>query len=240
VANRYAIIPNPYESSLPRRGRLRRMLLGIAEMLCWILAIAALGWFCYVHANTYFFQEDQNRRMDALLRRSAMPALPAAGPNATAAPNSPNAAAPGSPSDVTPPTIPPKTYYAAPGDLIGRIEIPRLQLSAVVIEGVDSNTLRHAVGHIPGTALPGEIGNIALAAHRDSFFRKLGRLHDGDEIVLATAHGTFNYHVAHIGIVTPSDTTVLAQSDQPALTLVTCFPFRFIGPAPDRYIVTAR
>jgi sortase A len=221
---------------VPARGRVRRALIKCVELLCWIVAGLALGIFAYIHANAYLFQLDQNRRVDALLRRRAEAEVVSTATSSAAADKTELASS----RAAEPAAVSTSAYYAAPGDLLGRIEIPRLQVSAVIVEGVDTDTLERAVGHIPGTALPGETGNIALAGHRDSFFRKIGKLHDGDEIVLVSIRGTFKYHVSHIGIVTPSDTTVLAPSQQPALTLVTCFPFRYIGPAPDRYIITAR
>jgi len=233
-------LPNPYDTD-PRYGRYGRRrnpfltaLRLAAEAICWLVAIAGLGWFAFVQANAYFYQADQNHRLDAQLRRSAREQLPLSSANASAT------AATTIANKEPLPITPARNYYATPGDLLGRIEIPKLKISAVIVEGVDEGTLRNAVGHIPGTALPGEPGNIALAGHRDSFFRKIGSLHDGDQILLETVRGTFSYHVNHIGIVMPSDTTVLGSTDHPVLTLVTCFPFRYIGPAPDRYIVTAR
>jgi sortase A len=127
----------------------------------------------------------------------------------------------------------------APGSAIGRLEIPRLQVSAIVRAGSDARTLRLAVGHIGGTALPGERGNVGLAAHRDTFFRRLGEIRPDDQIRLVTAEGTFVYHVDGTRIVEPTDTWVLNPTDEPALTLVTCYPFRYIGSAPQRFIVRA-
>jgi sortase A len=131
----------------------------------------------------------------------------------------------------------------APADadgLIGRIEIPRLLLSAVVVEGVDKTTLRRAVGHIPGTALPGHPGNVGLAGHRDTFFRQLKDLRIKDEIQLSTLNGNFNYKVESLRVVNPDNVGVLAASGGNVLTLVTCYPFYFVGPAPQRWIVRAK
>jgi sortase A len=127
-----------------------------------------------------------------------------------------------------------------PGCLIGVLEIPRLGISSVVDEGVDNKTLLVAVGHVPGTALPGEVGNVALAGHRDTFFSELGQLHSGDDIVLTTLRGSYRYRVEATRIVNPSDKEVLDASDRPTLTLITCYPFRYIGSAPRRFIVVAR
>jgi sortase A len=124
--------------------------------------------------------------------------------------------------------------------LIGRIEIPRLLLSAVVVEGVDKTALRRAVGHIPGTALPGQAGNVGVAGHRDTFFRPLKDLKVKDEIRFSTLKGDFKYEVESLRIVDPANVGVLAPSAQNVLTMVTCYPFYFVGPAPKRWIVRAR
>jgi sortase A len=129
---------------------------------------------------------------------------------------------------------------AAAGDLIGRIEIPRLLLSAVVIEGIDSSTLRRAVGHIPGTALPGHPGNVGLAGHRDTFFRRLKDLEIKDRVQFSTLSGTSIYQVESLRVVTSEAVGVLASSGENVLTLVTCYPFYYIGTAPKRFIVRAR
>jgi sortase A len=128
----------------------------------------------------------------------------------------------------------------APDGLIGRIEIPRLLLSAVVFEGVDKTTLRRAVGHIPGTALPGQPGNVGLSGHRDTFFRPLKDLRIKDEVQLSTLKGNFEYEVESLRVVEPDNVGVLASSGENVLTLVTCYPFYYVGPAPQRWIVRAR
>ena len=124
--------------------------------------------------------------------------------------------------------------------LIGRIEIPRLLFSAVVVEGVDKTTLRRAVGHIPGTALPGQAGNVGLAGHRDTFFRPLKDLRIKDEIQFSTLKGDFKYEVESLRVVEPDNVGVLAASGENVLTMVTCYPFYYVGPAPKRWIVRAR
>jgi sortase A len=120
------------------------------------------------------------------------------------------------------------------------MEIPRLPLSVVVIEGTGATTLQRAAGHIPGTALPGESGNIGIAGHRDTFFRPLKDLRINDEIRLTTLNGIFQYEVESITIVEPDNIGVLAPSAGNVLTLVSCYPFSFVGPAPKRWIVRAR
>ena len=123
---------------------------------------------------------------------------------------------------------------------LGRLEIPRIGLSAMVAEGADSRVLRAAVGHVPGTALPGEKGNVALVAHRDTFFRRLGELKLGDEIRMTIPGSSYDYRVAFLDVVDPRETWVQQPATGHALTLVTCYPFHFIGAAPQRFVIRAR
>jgi sortase A len=127
-----------------------------------------------------------------------------------------------------------------PHSVIGRIEIPRLDLSAMIVEGVQERDLFLGVGHIPGTALPGENGNVVLAAHRDTFFRPLRRIAKNDRIVLTTLLGASHYTVDSIEITNSDDSSVLRPSSKPTLTLITCYPFSFVGAAPNRFVVHAR
>jgi sortase A len=127
----------------------------------------------------------------------------------------------------------------APGSVVGELSIPRLGLSAIAREGTDSGTLRGAIGHVPGTALPPDNGNAAFAAHRDTFFRGLGRLRANDELRLKSPEGTFLYRVAWTRIVEPEATWVLEPQAEGSLTLVTCYPFNYVGPAPKRFVVRA-
>ena len=122
---------------------------------------------------------------------------------------------------------------------LGRIEIPAIGLSAMFVEGVDNRTLRRAVGHIPGTALPGTIGNVGLSGHRDTFFRRLGKLHNGDAIWLTTTNRSYEYRVESSRIVHTDEAIVLGNVGRPTLTLITCYPFYYVGPAPRRYVVHA-
>jgi sortase A len=124
------------------------------------------------------------------------------------------------------------------GDLVGKIEIRRLGVSAIMLRGTTARTLRRAVGHIPGTALPGEAGNVGLAGHRDSFFRDLSGIRTGDTISLATPHGDVHYQVDSVFVVEPEGVHVLAPpATGEMVTLVTCYPFNYVGPAPGRFIV---
>jgi sortase A len=126
------------------------------------------------------------------------------------------------------------------GDIIGRIEIPRIHVSAVVLEGSDSRVLRVGAGHVRGTALPGTVGNIGIAAHRDTFFRPVRDIRHNDIITLTTLHGVFQYRVDGTEIVDPDDVQVLRRTRDSQLTLVTCYPFYYLGSAPKRFIVHAR
>lgn len=126
------------------------------------------------------------------------------------------------------------------GELIGRIKVPRLGVSAILMEGVGKKTLRRGAGHIPDTAMPSEeAGNVGIAAHRDSFFRGLKDIQEDDTVELTTLDGTFRYKVEWTKIVEPDDISVLAPTEDPALTLVTCYPFYYVGSAPKRFIVRA-
>jgi sortase A len=128
---------------------------------------------------------------------------------------------------------------AQTGGLIGRMEIPRLGLSVIVMEGTSTGTLRHAVGHIAGTVLPGQLGNTGISGHRDTFFRPLRNIKANDLITLRTAAGEYRYRVTATSVVDPDDVAVLDNGENEALTLVTCYPFYFVGPAPKRFIVRA-
>jgi sortase A len=119
------------------------------------------------------------------------------------------------------------------------LQIPKIHLAAPLLNGTDAMTLNHAVGRIPGTAWPGEAGNIGIAGHRDSFFRGLKQVRLGDAIELETPTGTDTYIVDQIQIVAPDAVDVLLPRSAPSVTLVTCYPFHFIGSAPQRFIVNA-
>lgn len=229
------------------------------ERVLWLSGLAALGFYAYVHADTWIYQDYQGWVLDRniagkdataygylehviedKLEQQSLESADAVNPrDATNAARSPEESPVAS---LTRPTdsgssISPKKQDRS---LVGRIEIPRVRVSAVVREGVDDRTLRHAVGHVPGTALPGKPGNIALAGHRDTFFTGLRNIRKSDRIQVRTLDGEFEYEVDAIRIVTPKDVEVLAPTKEPALTLVTCYPFNYVGSAPKRYIVRAK
>ena len=190
-----------------------------AQRLFAAAAILLLGYCGFVLVDAWVFEHRANRTLQQLLdnRRN---------PSGTSVRLQPVKSTP------VPPTI------AAKG-LIGRIEIPRLKLSAIVIEGDDSKTLRRAVGHIIGSPLPGQRGNVALTGHRDTFFRPLRNIRRNDTIVVTTLQGEYRYRVESTRIVSPNDVAVLDSTWDERLTLVTCYPFYFVGSAPDRFIVSA-
>ena len=198
-----------------------RRVLKWAQRALFACGVLLLGYCGFVVVDAWIFQRRESRDLERLLRdrRAA-----GRGHASTGVLHFPSKGAPA----------------AAADGLIGRIEIPRLLLSAVVVEGVDRVTLRRAVGHIPGTALPGEAGNVGLAGHRDTFFRPLKDLRIKDEIQFLTLKGNFNYQVDSLRVVEPDNVGVLASSGENVLTLVTCYPFYYVGPAPKRWIVRAR
>lgn len=127
------------------------------------------------------------------------------------------------------------------GAVLGRVDIPRLHLSAMVRQGADEETLKTAVGHVPSTQFAGEVGNFAIAAHRDTLFRALKNIRIGDTVTFQSTEGNYEYKVASTQIVKPTDVSVIRpQGDQKLLTMITCYPFYFVGSAPKRFIVTAR
>ena len=137
-----------------------------------------------------------------------------------------------------PPSAVPRTLKR--GDLIGRVDVPRIALSAAIAEGDDDKTLGKAVGHLPDTPLPWHRrGNAAFAAHRDGLFRKLEHVRIGDEVRVVTIGGEFSYFVTKTHVVDPDDVWVLAPTRIPSVTLITCYPFSFIGNAPQRFVVQA-
>jgi sortase A len=213
-SNTWGPLP-PHATPEPRRlspARARWL-----ERILLVIGILCLGYYAYVSAETMLYQAYENRELDAILTREAPPATSTAGSSAS----------------IPRPSL-------ARGETVGRIEIPRLRVSAIIKAGTDARTLQLAVGHIPGTALPGEEGNVGLAGHRDTFFRRLKDIQSDDEIRVTTPEGIYSYRVERTDIVQPSDVWVLDRTEHPALTLVTCYPFSYIGSAPQRFIVRAQ
>src|SRR5262245_14731978 len=204
MATSRLITPAPADAHGPlpphaSRPRGGRGLVG-RERILLVVAIVSLGYYSYVSAETYLYQVYENRELDAILE------------------SAPNRA----------PVETARRPRPARGEMIGRVEIPRLKVSVVVRAGSDARTLQLAVGHIPGTALPGEPGNVGLAGHRDTFFRRLRDIRREDQIRIATPDGTYVYRVTRTDIVKPKDIWVLQQTARPMLTLVTCYPFSYV------------
>lgn len=131
------------------------------------------------------------------------------------------------------------TFHRDAAPPLAVLRIPRLGLEAAVLEGTDEWTLDRGVGHIEETALPGVAGNIGIAGHRDGFFRVLEHVRVGDRLEVQTLDGVQLYQIARTWIVDPEDVSVLDPTSTPSVTLVTCYPFYFVGPAPRRFIVRA-
>ena len=125
------------------------------------------------------------------------------------------------------------------GGLLGMLDVPRLRLSTPVIEGDDTRTLKRAVGHLPDTPMPWEEGNSAVAGHRDGLFRPLKDVKVGDEIRFRTTRDQFRYRVTKTAIVMPDDVSVLETQQHSTLTLITCYPFYYVGAAPQRFVIHA-
>jgi sortase A len=189
---------------------LRSMLWWMQRVL-FVWALSALVYCGFVLTDGWMFQKREGHRLDQLLR---------ARQNASAA-------------------SPAVLATAAAKGLIGRIVIQRLGISVIVAEGVDLPTLRRAAGHIPGTALPGQGGNVGISAHRDTFFRPLRNVRSDDLITVTTPAGEYRYRVVSTKIVSPYEVGVLEAGVNETLTLVTCYPFYFIGTAPNRFVVRA-
>jgi sortase A len=137
-------------------------------------------------------------------------------------------------------TAAPPPTSLTPGTVVGRLSIPRLHLKVMVVEGVSQGDLQHAAGHVETTALPGQPGNVGIAAHRDTFFRPLKDIHKDDMISVTTPYGEYHYRVSSTQIVEPENVAVLAATKgHDSLTLITCYPFQYVGLAPSRFIVHA-
>lgn len=195
------------------------------ERILLLAGLLALGIYAYADLDTRWVQYQENRRLEEAL--AAQPAAAETDALASFQEEKPE------------PEPEPEPEPLSEGELIGRIEIPAAGVSAMILEGVGHRTLRRGVGHIPGTPLPRWDGNVGLAAHRDSFFRGLKDISKNDMITLKTLHGTFQYRVESTEIVLPQDTHVLEDTEEPTLTLVTCYPFYYVGSAPKRFIVRA-
>jgi sortase A len=202
--------------AIPPLRRHAEYALRAAQVVFSVVAIATLGYCAYVYTSAARYQAREKTPIRSLAAKE-----PARRAPVRAAVVGMTAAAPIS------------------RQALGTLEIPRIGLKSVVEQGDDSKVLSRSIGHIPGTALPGSNGNVGLAGHRDSFFRDLGQLVPGDEIVFRMTSTTYQYRVRSASIVDATDIAVLAPTGKPILTLVTCYPFDYIGSAPRRFILVA-
>jgi sortase A len=175
-------------------------------------AVLTLGYCGFVLLDAWIFEQRQTRNLERLLH-DPLPSGSSPSPNELA--------------------------LTRIDGLMGRIEIPSVGISAVVVEGTNKTTLRRAAGHIQGTAVPGQPGNIGIAAHRDTFFRPLRNVRLNDIVTLTTLRGEYDYRVVSTRVVSPDEVSVLNPSKHEILTLVSCYPFYYVGPSPNRFIVRA-
>jgi len=257
----------PILRSFRRRPSAGKIILLWAEYSFLLLGVVVLGCFVWVQADALAFQAYQSWRLDqlqqgkpasvALYLKQWIPWEQEATEPGQRTGVEPTTSSAVSAYDGSPPS--PRTERSTPsrtdrstsfpppahssvhdGTLIGRLQIPRLGLSAIVMEGVSARTLRLAVGHVPGTPLPGQPGNVSLSAHRDTFFRGLRKIQQGDIITLSTVSGDVHrYHVGAVRVVSPKNVKILDAYSGPGLNLITCFPFYYVGPSPKRFIVHA-
>jgi sortase A len=194
------------------------------EICLWALAVMAIGYCSVAYAGAAIHQHREKAKLNAVTRASEH--QPPANSEASAVPSSLSADSPAT----------------SLGDygVLGVVEIPRLGISTVVEEGVDASTLWEAVGHIPGTAMPGQNGNAALAAHRDTYFSGLGEVETGDLVIFRSPTANYRFRVESTKIVDGDATDALPDSATPTLSLITCYPFHYVGSAPKRFIVVAR
>lgn len=203
------------------------------ERALFLAGILCLGIYAWAWLDAHLYEKEQDRLLQQAIAAGPPPVVQ--GSHAAAETDALESFQNSAEEKPAPPPV-----EVRDGELIGRIKVPRLGVSAIVMEGVGKKTLRRGAGHIPDTAMPSEeAGNVGIAAHRDSFFRGLKDIQEDDTIELTTLEGTFRYTVEWTKIVKPEDTSVLAPTEDAALTLVTCYPFYYVGSAPERFIVRA-
>jgi len=200
---------------LQRRSRARRWLERIL-LFGGIAAILLSAWFL---GGSELWRKWQDKKFDEA-QKAAQTESPQPEP---------------APTPLPPPPPP------APGEVIGRLSIARLDVKSVVREGTTDSVLSMALGHIEGTAMPGQVGNVGVAGHRDTLFRGLRNVALKDQIVLESVNRKYTYQVESTQVVKPTDVQVLDPTPNASeLTLVTCFPFNYVGSAPNRFIVKAK
>jgi sortase A len=196
-----------------------------SEAVTWTVALACLGYLAVERIDGIVSRRDAIQQFAAARAAAGWPQA-AASPDLSAW--SPERIEAWQRTSTLPPSVP-----------LAMLRIPRIDLSVPVLEGSDDVTLNRAVGHIEDTAIPGSHGNSGIAGHRDGFFRGLKDVATGDTIELETQRGTEHYRIEHMLIVDPTDVWVLDPTSAPSLTLVTCYPFYFVGSAPKRFIIRA-
>lgn len=242
-----------YEPGVHSHNRKRRLqetrdrfkTLRWTRLILLLIGISALVYYGYTLSNEYIYQSYENWAFDQKIAGRAATFtdyLRAKTPFGFLLGNQESA--------VPEESVQPKTPVAphpALGSMLGRVEIPRLHLSAIVREGVDTKVLSVAVGHVPYTALPGGSGNFAIAAHRDTLFRALKDIKKDDLVSFQSPEGTFTYRVLATKIVKPTDVSVLRADGGglipgggKLLTMITCYPFYYVGSAPKRFIVEGK
>lgn len=222
--------------------------LRLVEIMLWVLGLSLIGAAFGETRERWNYQAQQERALfqggpaasvsteqpiaPEIIAALGLQEEPKAPARAEAAGDSARPAEPG----VSDPK--PRAVALVPSAL-GRIEIPRIGVAAIVKDGADEETLARAVGRVPGSARPGQVGNMVLAGHRDTFFRPLRDIRVNDRIRMVVPPNTYEYKVESVMVVSPEDTNVLRSKGKEEITLVTCFPFRYIGPSPDRFVVSA-
>jgi len=201
-----------------RAHRRRATMLRRFEHLFVIAGIGILGWCAWLLADSGLSQWQARRSLETVSLAASVGPPPVSAGAASPLPSAP---------------------IVHPGSVIGDLTIPRVALGAVVLHGSDTQTLRRGPGHLENTALPGRAGNVVIAGHRDSFFRPLRDVTIGDDIFIDTPEGHLHYRVTSMNVVNAHDLSVLEQTDDAILTLITCYPFWVFGPAPDRFVVRA-
>lgn len=197
---------------MSRPPKRRHRALTWLERALWSLAVVCLGWIGWSYSDAFLYQQWADATFEDAIAASA-----SAQDDETA-----------------------HRFEAARGEPIARVRIPRLDLSVVVAEGTNTGVLRRAAGRMSVSAPPGSDGNVVVAAHRDSFFRPLEHVEIGDEVILDGPTGSDVYEVEWTRVVEPTALEVTEDAGYPSLTLVTCYPFRYLGSAPQRFIVRAR
>lgn len=192
-----------------------------AAFLLMAIGIATVGWNGYWYTVGWKAAK-QDGEAPATMRH-------APGPKAKTPPQAAHSS--GSDDAFSPPPL---------GAYLGELAIPKLGTVIPVYEGVREQELRRGVGHYPASAWPGGNGHVVLSGHRDTVFRRFEEIDIGDALIIRTNGAAVHYRVVNIRIVDDDDRTVLVDKARPTLTVTTCYPFRLIGPAPKRYIVTAR